>query len=266
MIPTDPISYSRDRILRGSKIDKTILELMYGGVTISGALKNKGIEIEKALVTMCEDFNLISGIIIDIPINDCKLIDVDNNIFVIPPKARRNRDVRNVLSLRLTMGLPQYDGALASNTNSAIVDSLSALSGAISSPYTDGIAQVRLIDSNTFKVTTNATILGTHVILAAEIENRDKLANIKAGSYPKFFEIAQTYLMSMIYSDRLRLKKTAIFGGHEISDIESEIETYSDAADKYQEFIENGTVGKMLLYADETKLHNLYSQQIKNYG
>lgn len=266
MISTDPISYSRDRILRGSRIDKTILELMFGGLTIGGMKKNKGLEIEKCLSLMCEDFSLVSGVIIDINISDCKQIDAENNIFVIPPKARRNRDVRDVLSLRLVMGLPQYDGALAANTSSAIVDSLSALSNAVSSPYTDGVAQVRLVDSNTFKVTTNASVLGTHLILAAEIENRDRLANIKKGSYPKFFEIAETYLMMCIYSDRLRLKKVAVFGGHEISDIEAEIETYSDASKDYQEFIDSGVVGKMLIYADETKLHNLYSQQIKNYG
>lgn len=262
MVYTDPISYSRDRIMRQG-IDKTILELMYGGLTISGHKKNIGLEIEKTLVEMCADFNLISGIIIDIPISKCKIIDVDNRIYTIPPEARRHKDVRNVLSLRVGMGLPQYGALAVGNTGSAVLDSLTDLSNAISSPYTDGIAQVRLVDSNTFKVTTNASILSTHSILLAEIENRDRLANIKSGSYPKFFEIAKAYVRSTIYNDRLRIKKVAIIGGHEINDIESEIDSYSEDGDKYQEFIESGVVGKMLMYADETKLHNLYSQQIK---
>jgi hypothetical protein len=264
MISTDPISYARDRIMKRG-IDKTILELMYGGLTITGTKKNISLEIDKEIATMCkEDFDLVSGEIIDIPLSRCKCIDMEGKVYVIPPEARRNRDVRDVLSLRTSMGMPQHGSILYGGSGSPVIDSLANLSNSIGNPYTDGVAQVKLVDSNTFRVTTNTSILATHNTVAVEIENRDRLANIKKGSYPKFFEIAKAYIESCIYNDRLRLRKTAIFGGHEISDIEGEIDSFSDSGDKYQEFIDDGTIGKMLIYADEVKLHNFYSQQIKN--
>ena len=264
MISDDPISYSRDRI-RKNGIDRTIIELMYGGISIGGTKINPSVALEKDLLEMCEDFNLISGEVIDVPLNKCIAIDLENRIYTIPPNARRNRDVRDVLSLRINSGMPMYGNILFGSSGSPIVDGLATMSNAVNSPYTDGLAQVRLVDANTFKITTSLSVTSTHSLISVELVNKNRLSNIKKGSYPKFFEIAKTYIQSVIYNDRLRLKKTAIFGGHEISEIESEIDSYADAAEKYQEFIDSGVIGKMLVYADESKLHNISSQQIKTY-
>ena len=101
MIASNPVSYAVSKIL-SIGVDKTVLELSYGGMNSIGVRKNISTELDKLLCKyVCADFNLISGDTIDIPISKCKLIsNSDNRVYYVPPEARRNVDIREVYSIR----------------------------------------------------------------------------------------------------------------------------------------------------------------------
>lgn len=262
MIITDPITYSRGVIMNRG-IDKTLINLMFGGMTNNGRAKNIAEEIDKVLKEVCNDCNLISGDLIDIPIHKCKQIDTEGRVWYVPAEARRNRDIREAISLRTNSTAPQM-GVLSYGRNSgSITNRLSQMSNGFEDTYSDGVAYVRLEDANTIRITTQSTILSTNDVLVVDIENRDRLRKLKKASYPKFYKLCLEYVKAYLYNNKLALKKTAIAGGHEISDIESAIEEFSGAGDAYDEMIASGAVGKMLFFADEAKLDNLYQQSFK---
>ena len=262
MIASDPISYSRDVIIaRG--IDKTILDLCFGGIKPNGSRKNLAEEIDNVLKEVCNDCNLISGEMIDIPIYKCKQLDSEGRLFYVPAEVRRNRDIREAISLRSNNTAPQMGVLGYGVANNTMVNKLSQLSNGLSDTYSDGVAYLRVEDTNTIRITTTSTILSTNDVLVVDIENRDRLRKLKKGSYPAFYKICLLYMKAHLYNDRLRLKKMAIIGGHEITDIETAIDEFSTANDEYDEKISSGAVGKMLFFADESKLDNLYQQAFK---
>lgn len=263
MIYNDPISYARDRII-SLGVDKMILELMFGGIDSNGVKKNIARELDKVLKELCNDFNLISGDTMNISLSRCELLSSDNGmVFYVPPSERRHVDIREVLSLRTRMVSPSYGTAsFPVNTSSPVINSLGSMHSAIQNTYTDAVTFVELEDLNTVRITTNGSVVSTHDILVAEVENRDRLKKLKKGSYPQFYKIARTYVRAYIYNNRLSLNKVAIYSGHEISDIQSAIGEFSGAEEEYNAYLEEG-VGKMLLFADESKLNNLYVQAVK---
>lgn len=259
---SDPVSYSRDEIIRRG-IDRTILELAFGGIKYNGSRKSLAMELDRVILDACNSINLISGDVIDIPVSKCKKLVGNNHIYYVPPEVRRNRDIREVLSLRTAITTPNSGTGFYVSGTSPIVDALSTMSGALSKTYTDGITQVELIDTNTIAIKASTMVLSTNDTFAVDLFNRERLNHLKKGSYSKFYTIVLSYVKSVIYNNRIAIKKAAIFGGHEISDIDSEIDGYSDESGKFDEFIEEGQVGKMLFFSDETKSQNIYQQYIK---
>lgn len=259
MIYNDPISYTRDKVM-SIGIDKMLLELKFGGIDSNGVRKNIARELDKVLKEVCNDFNLISGDVMNIPLSKCKLLSKkDGLIYYVPPEIRRNVDIREVLSLRTRMPSPMLGNASLPNTGSPIINNMSHMTNALADTYTDAVTFVELEDLNTVRITTSSAVVSTHDILVAEVENRDRLKKIKKGSYPEFYKIALSYVKAVIYNDRLSLNKVAIYNGHEISDVTSAIGDFSGASEEYQSYLEDG-VGKLLTYADESKLNNIYYQ------
>lgn len=263
-ISTDPISYTISKIMSNG-IDKTILELAYGGMNNIGIRKNVAQEIDKILAKyVCNDFNLISGDVIDIPVSSCKLVpSSDSRVYVVPATARRNRDIREVLTIKkktyvhnTTLGLDIYPV-----TGSSIIDGLSSMSANMSSTTPTGNTYLELEDDNVIRVTSSDGSFHGYDTFVVEIENRERLKRLKKGSYALFAKIATTYIKSHIYSNRIAINKASIFGGHELSEISSVISEFSGASEEYDTYIDT-EAGKMLVFSDESKLNSLYQNMV----
>lgn len=261
MIQSNPISYAISKIM-SIGIDKTILELSYGGVNSIGVKRNISIELDKVLSKyVCNDFNLISGDTIDIPISKCKLIpSSDGRVYYVPPEARRNVDIREVYSIRQKAnithtGITSYGLPMG---GSSIVNGLTSMMNAIDNPQVIGNTYIELEDDNTIRVTSADTNISMYDVFVVEIENRDRLRKIKRGSYPLFAKIATAYIKAHIYSNRININKAAIYGGHELSEVSSVISEFSGAQEEYDNYISEDA-GKLLIFADEAKLNSLYS-------
>lgn len=262
MIHSDPVSYARDKIM-SIGIDKMLLDLAFGGIDTLGNRKNIAREIEKVLKEVCDDFNLVSGDMMNIMLGKCKLLSSEPSlVYFIPPSERRNSDIREVYSLRTRMANPAFTSAAIGYSSSPVINSMINMNNSVGTGYTDAVTFVELEDNNTVRITTNGAVVSTHSVLVAEVENRDRLKKIKKGSYPEFYKIARTYVRAYIYNNRLALNKVAIYNGHEISDVQSAISDFSGAEEEYNTLVEEG-VGKMLMFADESKLNNIYFQAVK---
>ncbi len=265
MISSDPVSYSVDKILNNSGIDKTVLQLAYGGLNSFGIRKNVAKEIESKIIkNVCNDFNLISGDIIDIPIASCKLVpNSDGRVYIVPPEARRNRDIREVLSLKKKVPTQtSYNGSdIYPATGNFLVDSLATGLNAMATNTPNGNAYVELEDDNVIRITTNTGFLHSYDTFVVDIENRDRLKKLKKASYRQFAKIAITFIKSDLYSNRVAIGKASIYGGHEMSEITSVISEYSGASEEYDVLLDE-KAGKMLLFSDESKLNSLYQWMV----
>ena len=263
-IASNPVSYAVEKIMSIS-VDKTLLQLCYGGINSIGLRKNIAIELDKTIAKhVCGDFNLISGEVIDIPIAKCKLINnSEGRVYIVPPEARRNRDIREVLSLRKKVITGRLDQEVYSmdTSGSSILNGLVSMGNAMTDSEPTGTTMVELEDDNTIRVTTSNGSLYGYDTFVVDIENRDRLRRLKRGSYPLFAKIATAFVRSEIYANRLSISRAAIHGGHELSEVSSAISEFSGALEEYESYISDNA-GKMLLFSDESKLNSLYQYMV----
>lgn len=261
---TDPVSFTVSKIMN-TGIDKTILELAYGGMNNIGIRKNVAQEIDKIIAKyVCNDFNLISGDVIDIPIAKCKLVPIsDGRVYIVPPEVRRHRDIREVLTIKTKDYIRNYGIGLDIQpiSTSTIIDGLSTMAANMSTTTPTGNTFLELEDDNVIRVTSSDGSFSGYDTFVVEIENRERLKRLKKGSYPLFAKIAITYIKSHIYANRIAINKASIFGGHELSEISSVISEFSGASEEYDTYIDT-EAGKMLLFSDESKLNSIYQTMV----
>lgn len=260
-IASDPITYSRDKIIK-TDIPKEILELVFGGMTLSGLKKNIATEIDSVLMDVCDDLNLISGEVIEIDITRCKLITyTDGKIYYIPPELRRNRDVREVLSIS-SIDRDLSNSLGMNNGGTAISNALNLLNNSLADTVSTNIANVKLVDTNTFRIPVNSVTAAVYNKISVEIVNDSRLKQIKKGSYPTMYDLCLSYIKSYIYNKRIAISKGSLYGGHELTAIMNEVESYSGAREEYN-LKKDEEGGKMLFFSDQTKLNALYGSAIK---
>jgi len=152
-------------------------------------------------------------------------------------------------------------GYSTTDGGNGLLGGMNAMSSAISTPISTVNTDVELIDSNTFRIYSTNITAGGYNTVSLEMENRSRLKDIAKGSYHKFYRVALAYMKSYLYANRLTLKKASIFGGHEISDIESILSEYSGASDEYDTFLDEN-VGKMLFFADKNKTASFIADMV----
>lgn len=265
MLATDPISYSRNRIMKTS-IDPTLIQLSFGGVTIDGKRKNAALEIDKLLMDVCDELNLISGEVITVELSKCKLLASSNTygmIYYIPPEVRKNRDVRIAISVDYNDSSISYLGGTSYGSMSNGVESaLTKLSNSLNPTIGEASTEVYLEGTNTVRVISNVgTNYTTYTKLTIEIENKSKLMNLHKASYPNFHLICLAYLKSYIYNHKLTISKASIYGGHELSEITNIIDTFSGAEQEYNEYI-SLKAPKMLMFSDPKKTNSIYRDMV----
>lgn len=261
---TDPVSFTVSKIMTNG-IDKTVLELAYGGMNNIGIRKNVAQEIDKIIAkNVCNDFNLISGDVIDVPVSKCKLVpSSDGRVYIVPPEVRRYRDIREVLTLKKEsyihntgIGLDIYPVS-----SSPIMDGLTSMVNNMASTTPTGNTFLELEDDNVIRVTSSDGSFQGYDTFVVEIENRERLKRLKKGSYQLFAKIAIAYIKSHIYANRIAINKASIFSGHELSEISSVISEFSGALEEYDTYIDT-EAGKMLVFSDESKLNSLYQNMV----
>lgn len=257
MIYNDPVTYARSMIMKGV-IEGTILEMVFGGISMMGTRKNIAVEIDRVINDVCDSMNLLFGELIDIPLSDCQCIDNGlGKTFYVPPLARKNRDIRNVMSIN--HNITSVMGMMNVNTTgNSVTAGMSRVFDSMSPNIIVGSSYIEMEDSNTFRITGDSIFLSGMEMVTIDLENRTRLKRLRKGSYPLFAKIATKYVEAYIYSKRITLKKVAILGGYEMSDIESVISEFSGSRTEYDQLMDEDA-GKMGTFADESKLNAIYS-------
>jgi hypothetical protein len=182
------------------------------------------------------DANLVGGITTKIPVNDCNVKTMDTNelIIEVPKTLTGGKSILSALSLVSNHLTPNsYVPGAQSPIESAAVNMMNNIGSA------DIIqtSRLELIGDNIVIVQAQNLYL-TNTVLMVKVENDNKLNNLNPRSYPDFGELCILGTKAYIYNYmRHKIGKGYIYGGHELSTIKEELDSFADADAMYKDFL-----------------------------
>lgn len=191
-----------------------------------------------------KDCNLSGGVVVSIPVDKCKCMEVTRAEYIIdvPKAVTSNRSITNVLELvsntSYVTGLPMFNTSSALTQAQHIMDNLAAVNVVQTS-------RLELIGDNTILVQDpSVTIFNT--IIRVEIEYDNMMTNLHPRSLAAFAKLAVLATKRYIYNYlKVKLDQGYIYAGHELGQIVTEVDGFSDAAEQYEDFLQN-TMKKIL--------------------
>lgn len=186
------------------------------------------------------DINIIGGTHITVPLAGLPMEPVDGNALVVRiPKSRtQGRSIISVLSLAI--GTVATDGMIYNPLN-RVSDSLNAaqqmLNSVSSIPYVSE-AQLMILADNVIMIQGMSGIVG-NLFLRCEVENDENLNMLKRRSYFAFSKLCVLATKSYIYNNSIIPMDVAFYeGGMNMGKMADIIDSYSEAEEQYQEFLE----------------------------
>jgi hypothetical protein len=100
-------------------------------------------------------------------------------------------------------------------------------------------AQVEVIAENTVSIKDSLRLVSS-MYLRCTLANDENLTNINPRSYPYFTKLVEYATKAYIYNDLIvKIGSNELQGGFELGVSKSIIESYSDAEQNYQDYLEN---------------------------
>ena len=211
-----------------------------------------------------KDLNVIGGLKIDIPITDCEIRYYQNTLYnrnavlKVPFEVTNGRKIIEVLDLLLILSQEfTYSG---NNRLSQVMDQLNRSKLNMENnvrPITD----LKLIAPNTILIFDNVTMLQNGV-LSVMVENNKNLSNISMRHADEFYKLVLLATKAYIYNKvKVELDQGALYNGHEAGTINTIIESYAEAADEYEQLIEEKW-GKIAFMSDQRSMNELVEGMI----
>jgi len=211
------------------RIPQQILELAFSEGYYNYRSNNVSLDekIRNSVVRprVLQDCNLVGGILMDIDLNKCKLIDNDTYTYVyyVPKKLTEGKSI--ISALDIVTNIPPGQGGSTMSQAQRVYDSYAT-------PGYMGGGRLELIAENTVLIR-RALPVGM-VFLKVRVGNDENLTNIDPRSYPTFSELTTYAVESYIYNKlRVNLDITNIMAGYEASKIMDIVESYADSEEQY---------------------------------
>lgn len=191
-----------------------------------------------------KDCNLSGGVVVSIPVSQCAYSEMTRAEYIIevPKSLTANRSINNILSLvsntSYITGLPMFNTSSALTQAQHMMDALAAVNIVQTS-------RLELIGDNVILVQDpSITIFNTTI--RAEIEYDEMMSNLHPRYLNHFAELCVLATKRYIYNYlKVKLDQGYIYGGHELGKIADEVDSFSDAADQYKEYLRD-TMRKIL--------------------
>lgn len=191
-----------------------------------------------------KDCNLAGGVIMKIPVSLCYYQEVTRAEWIIevPKNLTDNRSICNVLSLvsnaSYITGVPLYNSSAALTQAQHIIDNLDTVN-------VIQTARLELIGDNVVLIE-DPSITIYNTTMRVEVEYDSMMNNLHPRSIPIFSKLCILATKRYIYNYlKVKVDQGYIYGGHELGQILTELDGFSDAADQYEELMEN-TMRKVL--------------------
>lgn len=184
------------------------------------------------------DMNIIGGTTILVPLDQCTVLSQDRfyTVYHVPKKLTDNRKIVSVHELTVA-GHYVASGAVSTNLTSEAANAASQMVASTQSlPYVSE-ARTQLLSENTLMVELPYH-LATNNVLRCVVEYDTNLNNINPRSTIDFAELVLLATKAYIYNEnRIPIGQGYIMGGASIDAYKDEIDSYSDAQEKYLEML-----------------------------
>lgn len=182
------------------------------------------------------DANLVGGVIAKIPLDQCEYREYIpfEYIVIVPKELTGGRSIVSVLSLvSFTTVIP----ATPIYTSSPLLTAANNMFNSITQETVIQTSRLELIGDNTVLIQDpNLSIL--HGCLRCMVEYDENMSSIHPRNIHTFCKLCVLGTKSYIYNNcKVKLDQGYVYGGHELGSISEIIDSYSDAEEQYQEFL-----------------------------
>ncbi len=192
------------------------------------------------------DCNIVGGEMILVKLDGLKQRSLDrfSVIYEIPLELVNYRTILSVLSVGYLNGmgygnsrsLQQAAGAIGSSSND-LLQASSRVGAAMSNIPVVSTAKANVIGNNTILLYDEAGISGLYQ-LRCLVSNEENLNNISTRSYLAFSNLVVYAVKAYIYNKLIvQLDNAYLVGGQELGSIKNIVESYSDAEENYQTYL-----------------------------
>lgn len=189
------------------------------------------------------DCNVIDGVNISIALDQCLLYYVTMNptshhlVIEVPFSITGNRNIISPLSLTYSVWF-NAPGSMLTYTNSALNLAETGMNALDTNATGISSTNLELIGNNTILVHDN--IFGSvNGYIRVMVENARDMSNLKPRTYHNFSKLCIHATKAYIYNTLItEIDKGIIYGGHALTRATEIIESYSDALNDYNEFLE----------------------------
>ena len=208
------------------------------------------------------DTNLVGGVLVRVPIDQCYVREMLNREFLIevPKHLTSGRSMVSVLSL---ISMTGYTSVMPNHSTSQLVAASNKMYDSIADANVVQTARLELVGENTV-FCSEPSIFIYSAVLRCVIENEINMGNLHPRNYPVFSKLCVLAVQSYIYNHmKVKLDQGYVYGGHELSSVTDIIDSYSDREEMYQEHL-NLVFRKVAHINDSESQHRLIKLAVGN--
>lgn len=183
------------------------------------------------------DANLYGGVTVNIPLEDCNCLQLENREWVIevPKSITQGKSIVNVLSL---VSYANFTGSYYSMGNrSSFVNGAEKIYNHLADHNVIQTARLELIGDNTILVQ-DPSVTVYSAVIRCNLEYSKDMGELHPRYYNSFSKLCVLAVKSYIYNHcKVKLDQAYAYSGHELGTITEIIDGYSDAEEMYQEHL-----------------------------
>lgn len=201
---------------------------------------------------VCVDCNLVGGTEAFIPLAGLPVERANDytSVYRIPKDKTQGRSILTALSISFTdpSRISSY-GVATSTNNNAVMRAGQAVMDAMGTIPAVSTAHVQLIGENVVMVR-DVIVLPANVYLRCVLANDENLTHIQPRSYRHFAKLVEHAVKAYIYNEYvIQMDLGELHGGQTLGRFKEIIDTYSDANELYETYL-NETWQKVALMND----------------
>lgn len=203
------------------------------------------------------DANLVGGVTVHIPINQCTTTNTIYNEFIIsvPREATNYKSIVSVHNLLSNTGIA---AAFPNYNTSTLITQAHHMANSLATINVIQTSRLELIGENIILVQDPIMTI-FNAILKCVIEYDKNMSDLHPRFIRDFAKMCILAVKSYIYNNfKVKLDQGYIYAGHELGSITEVVDGYSDAEEMYQEFIRE--TFQKIAFMNDSKQHSRFIQ------
>jgi hypothetical protein len=238
----NPVTYALQHIrwtIPADILQKTFLTTNNRFGTVAPISLDARIRSEVIESRVLQDCNLVGGTEVWIALERCPIQVVDDyvRVYRIPKSMTQNRTITSALSVSYGEGAIAGITSAYGSGGSALVDAAASVMASVSPIPVVASAYVSLIGENTVMIQDNIA-LPVNLYLRCWVENDANLNHIKPTSYIQFAKLVEYAVKAYVYiNNQIPMDRAYIHAGAELGRFKDVVDSYSDANENYQTYL-----------------------------